>query len=338
MRKQARNDDVEMCSLTTAECARNHIDFVPRAYVRQPLPLREERSCSVACNGVGNAENAFETSGNQQELLPPNRAGKSNKKQTLLRELVGQPENLDESALPLKTHVDDTVAPRLSGTQCDASRVPSPRLLAQLVSRVFLRRTDPGGAGCVDTVDLSHTALGPVGPQGPSLAFDAEGNPLPNADDLRFFPDERRGWERRNGAEQPNVAVRSLALAYVAPLLWVPGNGHFRVTTLKCHHCHLGDQDAKAIAFILRKRRSSFHLSVLENIDLSFNNITDDGADALKRAIKYNKHVKVLQLLGNEGIKNLCILETIQKRLQRNEAKQENLNIWLCLKWMLKGY
>ncbi|EKG07162.1 hypothetical protein TCSYLVIO_001710 [Trypanosoma cruzi] len=324
------------------EVVHDRIDcFVPPAYTRLPVPLQEARTFYTAPADFG--ANGF-------AVLPTERLGffldqeEPNTKHALLKELVGQPEHScssSSSSLLSVPHIEETIASRLRGLFFDASHVKSSELMVELVSHIFLSCMDPKrmSTGCIATVDLSHTVLGTVGLWGPQVHVDTHGNPSwRHRKDICYFPDKRFSRSKIKWYKLQCMALRSLALAYVAPLLWMPGFGRFQVVELSCHHCCLGDQDAKALAFILRKRCSSGYVCLLETIDLSFNNITDDGADALKKAIKYNKRIRNLLLAGNEGIRKTQILVSINKRLKRNKEGRDNWTLLQHLKWLIKGY
>ncbi|KEG09292.1 hypothetical protein DQ04_05471060 [Trypanosoma grayi] len=325
-------------SLRATGSGRDGIDcLVPPAYFRQPVPLQEVRTHYVI-RGGDSTEDAVTSPTKRVDVLLDEDA-KEDTKQNLLKALVGQPEHRCSlsSVVPC---VEDAVALRLVGTHCNASHVASPQLMVQILSVVLSVRTSPEreSIGCIASIDLSHTVLGAVGVDGPPLRFGADDNQHPQpATNIVFFPDEgrRRGTMKRERLDA--LALRSLALAYIAPLLWVPGLGHFRIRELVCRHCCLGDRDADALAFILRKRRSAHHMCVLEHIDLSFNNITDSGADALKKAVKYNRHVKVLCLAGNRGIAKMQTLDIIRERLAKNREGRSNLTALQHLKWLVKG-
>ncbi|RNF09276.1 uncharacterized protein Tco025E_07046 [Trypanosoma conorhini] len=316
--------------------------LVPPAYVRLPLPLQETHAYHAAPAAAEFDGVVMRPKERLEFLLEREEV---DTKRALLSGLAGQPAHStgpssfsssspSAAAAAAAPNAEDAVASRVLGSLCDASHVTSSQLMGQLVSHVLLSRTSPTRveAGCIATVDLNHTVLGSVGRDGPLPSRDAHG------DDICQFPDERRGRRKTRLAKLREAALRSRALAYAAPLLWVPGCGRFQVTRLVCHHCCLGDPDAEALAFILRKRRAAGYVCFLEYVDLSFNNITDDGAAALKKAIKYNKRIQKLFLLGNEGLQKMEILESIQRRLKRNQEGRANWTLLQHLKWVIKGY
>ncbi|RNF10636.1 hypothetical protein TraAM80_01452 [Trypanosoma rangeli] len=327
-------------SLRSAESIHDRVDaFVPPAYTRLPLPLPlQETRTHGAAPIKGKAYDVFMRRKEGLEFFL--NEGEVDTKRALLEGLTGQPEHTIRTSASSAPYAADTVASRMRGSLCDASHVRSSQLMLQLVSHVLLSRTNPTriDTACIATVDLNHTVLGAVGLHEPLFHFDAHGDPiLRHSEGFCQFPDERHGRHKIKQAKLQEMALRSLALAYVTPLLWMPGGGRFQVTQLICHHCCLGDQDAKVLARILRKRRALRHVCYLEHIDLSFNNITDDGAEALKKAIKYNKCIRRLVLLGNEGIQKMGILESIQRRLKRNQEGRANWTLLQHLKWIFTG-
>ncbi|ESL10890.1 hypothetical protein TRSC58_01369 [Trypanosoma rangeli SC58] len=324
-------------SLRTAESIHDCVDaFVPPAYTRLPLPLPlQETRTHGAAPITGKVHDVFMRRKERLEFFL--NEGEVDTKRALLEGLVGQPEHTTTTSA---SYAADTVASRMRGSLCDASHVTSSQLMLQLVSHVLLSRANPTrmDIACITTIDLNHTVLGAVGLHESLLHLDVHSDPsLRHSGGFCQFPDERRGRHKIKQAKLQEMALRSLALAYVTPLLCMPGGGRFQVTQLICHHCCLGDQDAKALACILRKRRALHHVCYLEYIDLSFNNITDDGAEALKKAIKYNKCIQRLFLLGNEGVQKMGILESIQRRLKRNQEGRANWTLLQHLKWVLKG-
>lgn len=333
--KHTKNNGVELCVIRAEDAfSSEHIDyFIPQAYARQPLPLQEARTFCSTYSDIDVDSNVMWPNERRQSSF--HKEKNNNKKEILLGELLGQARSLEELSFSSEPPVENTVVSRIRGTHCDASNVPSPQLMLELVLAIFLRGTgtevEDTHSRCISSIDISGTLLGLAGACGPSFPVDVDGSPFPDFGNVMFFSDKKVQKRKK-------LTACTFAFACVAPLLWVPGNGRFRVTSFTCRHCCFSDRDAKALAFILRQRMSSFHLCVLENIDLSFNNITDDGADALKRAIKYNRHVKTLLLLGNNKIRNTNILRKIEDRLQKNKRKEEYLNCWLRLKWTLKGH
>ncbi|KAH9599780.1 Leucine-rich repeat [Trypanosoma melophagium] len=323
------------------ESARDTIHyFVPPAYTRHPLPLQETRAYFTVHNDV-NTETVIAPSRDPLGIFTDEDGSILDTKHNLLESLLGQPEHIHslQTTIP---QIRDIVASRLCGSHCNATFIEEAQMLAQLVSCILTGQRISEGANfeCIASIDLSHTVLGVVGSQKSPYYADKDGNPIPRSSGSRvlaFFPNETNVHDKRKSMKKYGTAHCSLAFAYTAPLLWTPGGSHFNVTELTCQHCFLGDHDAKALAFILRKRQTQGNVCVLERIDLSFNKITNIGAEALKKAVKYNKHVKTLNLTGNEGIIDLRILHLIQKRLQRNKEGQKNLNCFQQLKRWLKG-
>ncbi|ORC88604.1 uncharacterized protein TM35_000162420 [Trypanosoma theileri] len=324
------------------EIARDTINyFIPPAYTRQPLPLQETRAYYTVHKDV-----------NTETVIPPPRGSLGiftnednihDTKHNLLMSLLGQPEHL-HSAQTTVPQIGDIISSRLCGSHCDASFIEDSQLLVQLISCILSGQGCPKEAGFerITSIDLSHTVLGVVGSRkSPYYAY-KDGNPIPRINGsctrvLPFFPNGIHIGDKRKNSKKEDTAYCSLAFAYISPLLWILGETRFNITELTCQHCCLGDHDAKALAFILRKRHSRRNVCVLERIDFSLNNITNVGAEALKKAVKYNKHVKTLNLIGNEGITDIRILEVIKKRLERNKEGRSNLNYFQRLKRWLKG-
>ncbi|KAK7200703.1 Leucine Rich repeat [Novymonas esmeraldas] len=250
--------------------------------------------------------------------------------------------------------IADEVQARLRGSQCDATYVATPQLMVALIRVVLARRADPARSlvDCVTSVDLSHTQLGYVGPSGPPLHFDGNGAPTtppPGAVATRFYPDEHVRRDLSSPEVKRAVAQRSLALTYVAPLLFIPGMRFYRVRELVCTHCGLTDADAHALALIIRvgdghrssrrgpaafvRRRHSEPAAcqsdccVLEVLDISFNRITDAGMMELKRAIPHNTHLHTIALAGNDLRDPQKVLDDIERRLKRNRDGTTN-SIW----------
>ncbi|EPY32995.1 hypothetical protein STCU_02541 [Strigomonas culicis] len=176
---------------------------------------------------------------------------------------------------------------------------------------------------CVTVVNISHTAMGPVGAAGPPMSFMADGTPIATARAMRFYPDERLPYARTPARVRRAVAQRSLNLCYVAPLLFLPGGARYRVTELICQSARLTDHDAAALALILGETTCC-----LERVDMSRNLVTDKGADRIRKALKRNTLVVSFVLSGNPAITDLeRVMEEIEVLLarNRNEASKRML-------------
>jgi hypothetical protein len=126
------------------------------------------------------------------------------------------------------------------------------------------------------------------------------------------------------------VAERSLSLGYLAPLLFLRGGSRCRITSLTARRCDLNDSDAIGIATILRcpslnAVNGTNYECHLTHIDLSDNAITDEGADALKKAIKYNSVIVELVLRENPIRNEKEVLNVIKRRLRNNRNGVSNL-------------
>lgn len=258
--------------------------------------------------------------------------GVSNAKEDLLEMLLapGMGEQADGGrALPVPSQLEE-VHTRLKGERCDATYITSLPLLVRLVSLIFASRANPArsGVGCVRALNLSHTSLGTVGAHGPPMVLDSAEKPYAAVQVPRFFPDESLPRSRTSARVKARVAKRSLALCFVAPLLFMPDLLHYAITELVCTHSDLGDEDAHGLAFILSKPNSKTHLCKLETIDLSFNSITDKGAVYLRNAIRTNRQVTTLNLASNSGITNTRkILESIEKQLFKNRERKKKQTV-----------
>lgn len=260
-------------------------------------------------------------------------------------------------ALPAPSLAEE-VQNRLRGVRCDATYVTSPLLLVALVRTILAKRTDPARSlvDCVDAIDLSHTQLGTVTMDGPPLYFDEDGNEVPAPPDAvatRFYPDESPRRNETSAEVQKRVAERSLALTYVAPLLFTPGARLYRIRELICSHCGLTDEDAHALALILktggggqngrrrrgpaaffRRKNSESHGAMcctLETLDISFNSVTDVGMAEIRHAIKHNRCIKTIVVAGNEFRDKQKVIDGIERRLQRNREGKSNVS-WMHLR------
>lgn len=224
---------------------------------------------------------------------------------------------------------------RLRGVHCDATYITSLPLLLRLMGLILCGRTNPARrmVGCVASVDLSHTTLGTVGAAGPPLWFDEQDGdsvaPWPLAD-VCFYADQPRPWSRCSSTVRSRLAARSLALCYFAPLLFIPGTPNYAVKQLVCTHCQLTDADAEALATIMAHRPTERHQCLLESIDVSFNGLTDAGAAALLRALRKNRTVTSLLLVGNTGITKQKILDGIERRLHAIRQGTLRRRSWLA--------
>lgn len=272
---------------------------------------------------------------------------KGNVKQGLMEVLLGDSTTgkqlMSDAGRPLPApSIAEEVQARLRGTRCDATHVTAPQLLVALLRVILASRTDAARAlvDCVTSIDISHTQLGCVGEGGPPLHFDESGAPMPpppGTAATHFFPDERPRRGRAPDAVASAVAQRSLALAYVAPLLFVPGLRLYRIRELICTHCALTDADAHALALILRTGdgqrshrgpRAFFRRAAdtgrqttcctLETLDVSYNRITDVGMTELKHTIKHNRHLHTMTFTGNDVRNRHRLVKGIERRLKRN--------------------
>lgn len=127
-----------------------------------------------------------------------------------------------------------------------------------------------------------------------------------------------------------SVAERSLTLGYIAPLLFMKGGSLFRITTLIAKQCDLHDADAIGLAAILRApfknedNGTNFECP-LTHLDLSQNSITNDGAVALKKSIKYNTDIRMIILSENPITNEDGVLNDIKRRLRNNKKGISNL-------------
>ncbi|CUG94464.1 Hypothetical protein, putative [Bodo saltans] len=128
------------------------------------------------------------------------------------------------------------------------------------------------------------------------------------------------------------VAERSLVLGYLAPLLFLRGGSRCRITTLIAQRCDLNDSDAIGLATILRcpslnEQNATNYECHLTHVDLSENSITDEGATALKKAIKYNLVITELLLRENPIRNEKGVLNDIKRRLRNNKNGVSNLGL-----------
>jgi hypothetical protein len=245
--------------------------------------------------------------------------------------------------------VTEEVQTRLRGVRCDATHITTPLLLVTLVRTILAKRTDPARSlvDCVTAIDLSYTQLGKVTCDGPPLHFDDEGNelpPPPNAVVTRFYPDESLRRAESPEEVRKRVAERSLALTYVAPLLFTHGARLYCIRELICTHCGLTDEDAHALALILKtgsgssgrggegskkKRGPAAFFSTerkgdgvmcctLETLDISYNAITDAGMAEIRRAIRRNRRITTIVVVGNDLRNRQKVMDGIERQLQRN--------------------
>lgn len=325
---------------------------------------------------VGNGDDIFTSTNTQwkpEEL-------KANAKQGLMEVLLGGAAAGEAMlsdvgrTLPAPS-VAEEVQHRLRGVRCDATYITNPLLLVTLVRTILAKRTDPARSlvDCVAAVDLSHTQLGKVTLDGPPMHFDDEGNAVAAPPDFvatRFFPDESLRRSETPAEVQKSVAERSLALTYIAPLLFTPGARLYRIRELVCSHCGLTDHDAHALALILKTGGSSHHgghrgasgggggggggeghrrrrgpasffnrgdkeghaamCCTLETLDISFNSITDAGMAEIKHAIKHNRHIRTIVVAGNNFRNRQKVIDGIERRLRRNREGKTSVS-WMHL-------
>lgn len=324
---------------------------------------------------VGSSEDVF-TSTNTQWKPEELRA---NAKQGLMEVLLGGAAAGEAMlsdvgrALPAPT-VGEEVQNRLRGVRCDATYITSPQLLVTLVRTILAKRTDPARSlvDCVAAIDLSHTQLGKVTLDGPPMHFDDEGNEVPAPPEVvatRFYPDESLRRADTPAEVQKSVAERSLALTYIAPLLFTPGARLYRIRELVCSHCGLTDHDAHALALILRtgsghgthssssggvggggsqgdgrrkkrgpaaffnkkdKEGNAAMCCTLETLDISFNSITDAGMTEIKHAIKHNRRIRTIVVAGNDFRNKQKVIDGIERRLRRNREGRTSVS-WIHL-------
>lgn len=264
-------------------------------------------------------------------------------------------------ALPAPSLTEE-VQHRLRGVRCDATYISSPQLLVAIVRTILSKRTDPARTlvDCVAAIDLSNTQLGKVTKDGPPLHFDAGGNAVAGpaeAATTRFYPDESPRRDATPNEIKERVAERSLALTYVAPLLFIPGMRLYCIRELVCSHCALTDHDAHALAIMLRlgggdnksgsggtrRRGPAFffrrpsggdgHAALsctLETLDISFNEITDAGMMEISKALRHNKRVTTLVMAGNRLRHRERIFDEVERRLRRNREGRSSVS-WMHL-------
>ncbi|KPI85527.1 hypothetical protein ABL78_5408 [Leptomonas seymouri] len=310
---------------------------------------------------VGSGDDAF-TSTNAQ--LKPEEM-KANAKQGLMEVLLGDAAAggamLSDAgrALPPPS-IADEVQSRLRGERCDATHVTSPQLMVALVRVMLANRTDPARSlvDCVTAIDISHTQLGKVTLSGPPLHFDGDGNEVPPPSEVvatRFYPDECLRRDESAEEVKRSVAERSLALTYVAPLLFTPGARLYCIRELVCSHCGLTDSDAHALALILQAGRGdsnggrgkgrrgpaaffnqkdrgthSAMCCSLEVLDISLNRITDAGMAEIQHAIKHNRRIKIIVISGNDLRSREKVADRIERRLKRNRERKASIP-WMHL-------
>lgn len=218
-------------------------------------------------------------------------------------------------------------------------------------STAKLAERDPS-AGPIHSIDMSHTTLGKQGRFFVPTQFGAGGSPMlvkymdgAKSKDNRvcFWPDERLMLAGTLDASGPNatsgfllqaciesMAERSLALAYVAPLLYLVRPTMFHITKLVACHCDLTDADARALSVVFtapahNSDNNTNYECYLQHLDLSSNYITNTGAHSLKKAIKYITSLTVLHLSNNRIDNSDLVLNEIKRRLRNNRKGITNL-------------
>jgi hypothetical protein len=167
---------------------------------------------------------------------------------------------------------------------------------------------------------MSNTKLGLQGPRRPPIRFDENNREVGDPGEARRWQDLGGYWADEQAVGIDGIAKRSLALGVLAPLLRFCKPNRFMVRELVADNCDLSDHDAKGIAAILQAPPTTDEQEkcVLEVLSLRNNWITNIGANALKKAVKYNKNICEIRLEGNRDISDFDILRTLEKRLAAN--------------------
>lgn len=242
----------------------------------------------------------------------------------------------------------------LKPNHCDATAVKtlihmfsvSKAIMSAKSAELAERKAYGDEASAIHSIDISGTRLGKQGRNAVPVLFGADGQAIPKSGGLTFWPDEREITEQRQRfletsggkvdddledtyqAVMLDVAGRSLALAYIAPTLYLKKANFFSIRILTASNCDFTSHDASALAVILRWSNSAHNTNYccfLESVDLSNNAIDDQGAENLKKAIKYAPQLKVLQLKGNPITNRSGVLNEIKRRLRNNKNGVANL-------------
>jgi hypothetical protein len=216
---------------------------------------------------------------------------------------------------------------RFLGHRCNASNITTVALLVG-VSRVISSNKQVGTSaslckGVITYLNLSNTKLGLQGPRKPPVRFDENNKEIDPPAAARTVEELAGYWVDERSAGVSGIAKRSLALAIVMPLLHISRPERFQIKELVADNCDLNDGDAQGIAAVLRMvSENNKSPSYLEVLSLRNNLITNAGADALKKAVKYNRTICELRLDGNRDISDFDILRTMEKRLAENRTKR----------------
>jgi hypothetical protein len=135
--------------------------------------------------------------------------------------------------------------------------------------------------------------------------------------------------ESTDALADPNDTLHPLTLA--AEQIVCPGDAAtraHRVSRLHLDNSELYDADAEALAALIRSPACT-----LTQLTLRANRISPNGADALKKALKHNTRLRILDLSDNEWMKAEGfspsgdeILRTIAERLYNNANGVSNLS------------
>jgi hypothetical protein len=248
--------------------------------------------------------------------LPPSLALPSEPRAQTAAQKPPQPSTPEKAQNPLPLR-NDAILSRIVDGQCDATRLQQAVDMVRLMKHLTAKKRNDNAL--VWSIDISYTKLGLVGPFVPT-SFDADGRPTRDSKE----PQATLFWPDASECGVEDLAQRSLALTYAAPACFLRRPSSFQVRRLTARHCDLTDFDAFALAGVLRRKTSPDHLCTLEQIDLAFNYITDYGADALKKAVKYNTYVKTIVLEGNPITNHDGVLDELKRRLENNEKGMPN--------------
>lgn len=112
-------------------------------------------------------------------------------------------------------------------------------------------------------------------------------------------------------------------LRKILPLVVMSDNfSWLRISVLIADKCQLHDYDADHLARCIREPGCT-----LEKVSIKNNIITEEGADRLKKAIKYNSRIMYVELAGNPctqkpNEKTKQILNQLNERLAANQKKK----------------
>ena len=219
------------------------------------------------------------------------------------------------------------LASRFLGHHCNASNITTVALLVG-VSKVIVSAKATGTSaslknGLITTINLSNTRLGLQGRRRPPVRFDEhnkEVNPPPPARTPVELGDY---WVDESSVGIDGIAKRSLALALIMPMLHIPRPAQYLIKDLIADNCDLTDADCIGLAAVMRMTYDSRICCALERLSLRNNKITNVGANALKKAVKYCKTICEIRLEGNSDISDFDILRTMEDRLAENRKNAE---------------